>query len=90
MTEPSFRYLSRSTDQGVLVLTLIEAQLQGDELVQAVYQELLAAVVAETQLFITLLHCGTWAATLYGFRRSWSERTSSPSFATREAHVCAP
>src|SRR5215470_16236017 len=45
MPEPQFRHLQRRTDQGVLVLTLTEPQLQGDTLVESLRRELRAAVI---------------------------------------------
>jgi anti-anti-sigma factor len=44
MSEPQFRYLKGRTEQGVLVLTITEPQLQGDTLVESLRRELRAAV----------------------------------------------
>ncbi len=44
MVESSFRHLKSRTEQGVLVLTIAEAQLHGDALADSLKQELRAAV----------------------------------------------
>jgi anti-anti-sigma factor len=44
MVANSLKYLQCSTVDGVLVLTLLPAEMQGDELADALRQELLAAV----------------------------------------------
>ena len=44
MSEPQFRYLKGRTEQGVLVLTITEPQLQGDTLVESLRRELRAAI----------------------------------------------
>jgi anti-sigma B factor antagonist len=45
MSEPPFHYYLRSAvDQGVLVLTILEKQLRGDDLADAMRQELILAV----------------------------------------------
>ena|SRR5437773_11691457 len=45
MPEPQFRHLKGRTDQGVLVLTITEPQLQGDTLVDSLRRELRVAVI---------------------------------------------
>src|ERR1700737_1379244 len=44
MAEPEYRYLKKHLDQNVLVLTITTPELCGDELADAMRQELLAAV----------------------------------------------
>ena len=45
MSEPPFHYYLQSTvDQGVLVLTILEKQMRGDDLADAMRQELIMAV----------------------------------------------
>jgi anti-anti-sigma factor len=44
MPEPQFRYLKGRTEQGVLVLTITQPQLQGDTLVESLRRELRAAI----------------------------------------------
>jgi anti-anti-sigma factor len=44
MTQPTFHHIQRHTDRGVLVLTLNDAEVRGDELAAALRDELLAAV----------------------------------------------
>lgn len=44
MAPPEFQHLSCRADEGVLVITLTESRLQGDDLSDAVRQELYAAV----------------------------------------------
>jgi anti-anti-sigma factor len=46
MAEPQYRLLKTGTEQGVLVLTITEPQIEGDEVARALQQELLAAVAA--------------------------------------------
>jgi anti-anti-sigma factor len=43
MAETRYRYLTSCIEQGVLVLTMIQPELQGEELSRAVGQELMAA-----------------------------------------------
>jgi len=45
MPEPQYRHLKGHTEQGVLVLTITEPQLQGDTLVESLRRELRAAVI---------------------------------------------
>jgi anti-anti-sigma factor len=44
MPEPQYRHLKGRTEQGVLVLTITEPQLQGDTLVDSLRRELRTAV----------------------------------------------
>jgi anti-anti-sigma factor len=44
MSEPQYRHLKGRTEQGVLVLTITEPQLQGDTLVESLRRELRTAV----------------------------------------------
>ena len=44
MSEPQYRHLKGRTEQGVLVLSITEPQLQGDRLVESLRRELRAAV----------------------------------------------
>jgi anti-anti-sigma factor len=44
MTEPRYRHVQAATDQGVLVLTVTTPKLQGDELIDAVSEDIFAAV----------------------------------------------
>ena|SRR5207302_1411815 len=44
MSEPQYRHLKGRTEQGVLVLSITEPQLQGDTLVESLRRELRAAV----------------------------------------------
>jgi anti-anti-sigma factor len=44
MSEPQFRHLKGRTEQGVLVLSITEPQLQGDKLVESLRRELRTAI----------------------------------------------
>jgi anti-anti-sigma factor len=46
MAEVHYRLLQVSTQEGVLVLTITEPQIEGDAVAQALQRELLAAVIA--------------------------------------------
>src|SRR5437016_1586728 len=48
MAPPPDRYLSRRREQDVLVLTILPAKIQDDEMAEALRQELLAAVADTT------------------------------------------
>ncbi|HEV3262540.1 MAG TPA: STAS domain-containing protein [Gemmataceae bacterium] len=44
MSEKTYRYLRCRTEQGVLVLTITEPRVQGDDVAETLRQEMLAAV----------------------------------------------
>src|SRR5207244_4041391 len=44
MSEPHFRHLKSRVEQGVLVLTLTEAQLQDEKIAESLLHELMTAV----------------------------------------------
>jgi anti-anti-sigma factor len=44
MSEPQYRHLKGRSEQGVLVLTITEPQLQGDHLVESLRRELRTAI----------------------------------------------
>ena len=46
MAEPVYHYVKPHIEQGVLVLTILPSQLQGDEMADGLRQEMLAAVAA--------------------------------------------
>jgi anti-anti-sigma factor len=48
MTETQSPHLTSHLDRGVLVLTLTEPHVQGDDLCDVIYQELLAAVAGQS------------------------------------------
>lgn len=54
MTEPAHRHLKSRTEQSVLVLELTEPELRGDDLSQAVQQELLDATQREGALKVVV------------------------------------
>jgi|SRR5581483_320345 len=46
MALPSYRYVGHRTESGILVLTVLEAQLQGDQLAETMRKEFLEIVSA--------------------------------------------
>ena len=56
MTEPTFRHLQTHTDRGVLVLTVTDRELRGDELAAALRDEFLQAVGEAGAAVVDLRH----------------------------------
>jgi len=79
MAEPEFRYLDKRLDQNVLVLTITAPELCGDELADAMRQELLAAVTPSGAQKVALdFQQVTYIASpgirlLLGFRRHFQD-----------------
>jgi anti-anti-sigma factor len=46
MQEPEYRHLKTRTEEGILVLTITETEVQGEEIARALRQEMLAAADA--------------------------------------------